>query len=213
MLGKTIPKDTKSSWTLNRTSKVQPCEECLVKVDKGAAHPSGSFNQVNHCRLAPSWGKQRATAASVGVKPAAAARMAPASRTRTGRRPNSDSGCHPSLDSNQVLDPAVQEGSSATCHRDLLAQQDPNWITSAVPVILGCCDCRSSPQDQTCRALIDPRSSGYCECGGGRIIRKPGCVHGEWAEPFTCLDECAGQPLLGAAGVNVGTVFQQYRDN
>ena len=51
----------------------------------------------------------------------------------------------------------------------------------------------STVQDQTCRALIDPRSSGYCECGGGRIIRKPGCVHGEWAEPFTCLDECAGQ--------------------
>ena len=47
-------------------------------------------------------------------------------------------------------------------------------------------------QDQTCRAMIDPRSSGYCECGGGRIIRKPGCTHGEWAEPFTCHDECAG---------------------
>lgn len=40
--------------------------------------------------------------------------------------------------------------------------------------------------------MIDPRSSGYCECGGGRIIRKPGCTHGEWAEPFTCHDECAG---------------------
>lgn len=50
----------------------------------------------------------------------------------------------------------------------------------------------SSFQDQTCRAMIDPRSSGYCECGGGRIIRKPGCTHGEWAEPFTCHDECAG---------------------
>ena len=50
----------------------------------------------------------------------------------------------------------------------------------------------SSFQDRTCRAMIDPRSSGYCECGGGRIIRKPGCTHGEWAEPFTCHDECAG---------------------
>lgn len=55
---------------------------------------------------------------------------------------------------------------------------------------------REPNKDQTCRALIDPRSSGYCECGGGRIIRKPGCAHGEWAEPFTCLDECAGEASL-----------------
>ena len=71
----------------------------------------------------------------------------------------------------------------------------------------------SMVQDQTCRALIDPRSSGYCECGGGRIIRKPGCAHGEWAEPFTCLDECAGRDRTWAAGVNfwdsVSTCFQQ----
>ena len=71
----------------------------------------------------------------------------------------------------------------------------------------------SMVQDQTCRALIDPRSSGYCECGGGRIIRKPGCAHGEWAEPFTCLDEFAGRDRTWAAGVNfwdsVSTCFQQ----
>jgi len=75
---------------------------------------------------------------------------------------------------------------------------------------------REPQRDQTCRAMIDPRSSGYCECGGGRIIRKPGCTHGEWAEPFTCHDECAGEASLYEelgvdSGANDKEIKQAFR--
>eukprot|EP00438_Fugacium_kawagutii_P011555 Skav235009 [mRNA] locus=scaffold276:129481:138130:+ [translate_table: standard] len=67
-------------------------------------------------------------------------------------------------------------------------------------------------KDQPCRALIDSRSSGYCECGGGRIIRKPGCAHGEWAEPFTCSDECAGEAsLYEELGVDSGASDKEIK--
>eukprot|EP00439_Symbiodinium_sp_Y106_P054559 s4935_g7.t1 len=45
-------------------------------------------------------------------------------------------------------------------------------------------------------ASIPPTMSGYCECGAGRIVRKPGCSHGEWSEPFSCADECASEATL-----------------
>lgn len=55
---------------------------------------------------------------------------------------------------------------------------------------------REQHLDKSCDATIDPKMSGYCECGDGRIIRKPGCEHGEFAEPFKCRDECAREADL-----------------
>lgn len=52
---------------------------------------------------------------------------------------------------------------------------------------------REPGRDQPCRALIDSRSSGYCECGGGRVIRKPGCTHGEpWRVSIELEGEVGG---------------------
>lgn len=50
--------------------------------------------------------------------------------------------------------------------------------------------------DKPCNSRVDPRSSGYCECGDGRIIRKPGCEHGSFSDAFTCEDECARESDL-----------------
>mmetsp|Transcript_124910 Transcript_124910/g.400114 ORF Transcript_124910/g.400114 Transcript_124910/m.400114 type:complete len:506 (+) Transcript_124910:94-1611(+) len=55
---------------------------------------------------------------------------------------------------------------------------------------------REASKDQACDASIEPRSSGFCECGDGRVIRKPGCEHGEFAAPFKCEDECGREPDL-----------------
>lgn len=55
---------------------------------------------------------------------------------------------------------------------------------------------REPEKDQNCDAEISPRMSGFCECGGGRIVRKPGCDHGEFADPFKCKDVCAAEPDL-----------------
>lgn len=55
---------------------------------------------------------------------------------------------------------------------------------------------REPHQDKPCDATIDATMSGFCECGDGRRIRKPGCQHGEFMEPFTCKAECAGEPNL-----------------
>jgi len=55
---------------------------------------------------------------------------------------------------------------------------------------------REPNNDKPCDASIDGRSSGFCECGDGRIIRKPGCAHGEFSEPFTCKDECGQEADL-----------------
>lgn len=62
-------------------------------------------------------------------------------------------------------------------------------------------DCRSDgPRephlDRPCDQLVDTGMSGFCECGGGRTIRKPGCKYSELADPFTCKDECEGEPDL-----------------
>jgi DnaJ-class molecular chaperone len=59
--------------------------------------------------------------------------------------------------------------------------------------------------DQPCDKQIDATMSGFCECGDGRIIRKPGCKHGEFMEPFTCKDECAAEAdLYEELGVDSG---------
>lgn len=64
---------------------------------------------------------------------------------------------------------------------------------------------REPHMDKACDATIDATMSGFCECGDGRIIRKPGCKHGEFMEPFTCRDECAGEPnLYEELGVDSG---------
>jgi len=55
---------------------------------------------------------------------------------------------------------------------------------------------RDPQRDQPCDALISARSSGFCECGDGRTIRKPGCAHGDFAEDFRCADECAAEAGL-----------------
>eukprot|EP00931_Biecheleriopsis_adriatica_P027212 TRINITY_DN16397_c0_g1_i1.p1 TRINITY_DN16397_c0_g1~~TRINITY_DN16397_c0_g1_i1.p1 ORF type:complete len:483 (-),score=107.23 TRINITY_DN16397_c0_g1_i1:60-1508(-) len=55
---------------------------------------------------------------------------------------------------------------------------------------------REEDKDQPCTASISPTMSGYCECGGERRVRKPGCANGEWSEPFTCADECAAESDL-----------------
>lgn len=63
----------------------------------------------------------------------------------------------------------------------------------------GGCDAdgnREPEKDQGCDATIDGTMSGFCECGDGRVIRHPGCKHGEFLEPFTCKDDCAGEPSL-----------------
>lgn len=52
---------------------------------------------------------------------------------------------------------------------------------------------REDKNDMPCDRQIDPGSSGFCECGGGRKVRKPGCEKGEFAEPFTCQDVCQGE--------------------
>mmetsp|Transcript_37305 Transcript_37305/g.96426 ORF Transcript_37305/g.96426 Transcript_37305/m.96426 type:complete len:377 (+) Transcript_37305:789-1919(+) len=49
---------------------------------------------------------------------------------------------------------------------------------------------REPQHDKGCNVKIDTGASGYCECGGGRVIRKPGCEHGGYAPPFTCAEEC-----------------------
>lgn len=55
---------------------------------------------------------------------------------------------------------------------------------------------REPAKDKPCDTIIDATMSGFCECGEGRIVRKPGCQHGEFEEPFTCRDECAAEPGL-----------------
>lgn len=55
---------------------------------------------------------------------------------------------------------------------------------------------REAQHDQTCKQVIQPDASGYCECGDGRKIRKPGCQHGEVMDAFTCEDQCLAEPDL-----------------
>jgi len=55
---------------------------------------------------------------------------------------------------------------------------------------------RDPKGDRTCGQTIDPELSGFCECGENRTVRKPGCEHGQLAEPFTCRSECAREPNL-----------------
>jgi len=55
---------------------------------------------------------------------------------------------------------------------------------------------REEQQDKPCDALINSRMSGFCECGDGRVIKKPGCDHGEHEESFKCVDECLREPDL-----------------
>ena len=46
--------------------------------------------------------------------------------------------------------------------------------------------------DSWCGAVVDGDASGYCECGGGRRIKKAGCIGKDSPdfEPFTCAAEC-----------------------
>lgn len=72
----------------------------------------------------------------------------------------------------------------------------------------GACDSdgpREQHLDRPCDATIDATMSGFCECGDGRIIRKPGCKVGEFEEPFRCRDECAHEAdLYEELGVDKG---------
>lgn len=64
---------------------------------------------------------------------------------------------------------------------------------------------RQEDRDKGCDDSIDARMSGYCECGDGRIIRKPGCDAGEFLEPFKCRDECAMESdLYEELGIDSG---------
>jgi len=53
---------------------------------------------------------------------------------------------------------------------------------------------RDPSKDKACDATIDGSASGFCECGDGRVIRKPGCKHASRA--FTCENECSNEPDL-----------------
>jgi len=56
---------------------------------------------------------------------------------------------------------------------------------------------RETNNDKPCNARIDAGASGYCECGAGRTIKKPGCDKGkEFNEEFTCENECSAEPDL-----------------
>lgn len=44
--------------------------------------------------------------------------------------------------------------------------------------------------DKGCDQQIDTGSSGFCECGEGYRVRKPGCEKRLMYEPFTCSEEC-----------------------
>lgn len=50
---------------------------------------------------------------------------------------------------------------------------------------------REPDQDKSCDEAIDSGMSGFCECGGGRTVRKPGCEAGQLSDAFRCRDECA----------------------
>mmetsp|Transcript_8169 Transcript_8169/g.17835 ORF Transcript_8169/g.17835 Transcript_8169/m.17835 type:complete len:475 (-) Transcript_8169:106-1530(-) len=64
---------------------------------------------------------------------------------------------------------------------------------------------REAQNDKPCDQEISARSSGFCECGAGRVVKKPGCEHGEFEEPFSCRDVCAGEPdLYEELGVDSG---------
>lgn len=49
---------------------------------------------------------------------------------------------------------------------------------------------REEANDQNCTVLIPPGSSGYCECGMNRTIRKTGCRTDNDQEAFTCQQQC-----------------------
>jgi len=55
---------------------------------------------------------------------------------------------------------------------------------------------REEQKDLSCDQRIAPDNSGFCECGGGRIVRKPGCSAGDELEPFTCQEECRREETL-----------------
>eukprot|EP00928_Gymnodinium_smaydae_P028087 TRINITY_DN21518_c0_g1_i1.p1 TRINITY_DN21518_c0_g1~~TRINITY_DN21518_c0_g1_i1.p1 ORF type:complete len:485 (-),score=115.63 TRINITY_DN21518_c0_g1_i1:406-1860(-) len=64
---------------------------------------------------------------------------------------------------------------------------------------------REPHNDKACEENIDARASGYCECGDGRLVRKPGCDVGDMYEPFSCRDECAREPdMYEDLGVDSG---------
>jgi len=50
---------------------------------------------------------------------------------------------------------------------------------------------RESEKDRDCDLEVDPGSSGYCECGAGRLIKRSGCKKDADADAFTCSEECA----------------------
>eukprot|EP00401_Gymnodinium_catenatum_P027683 CAMPEP_0117623376 /NCGR_PEP_ID=MMETSP0784-20121206/88615_1 /TAXON_ID=39447 /ORGANISM="" /LENGTH=453 /DNA_ID=CAMNT_0005427325 /DNA_START=71 /DNA_END=1428 /DNA_ORIENTATION=+ len=62
----------------------------------------------------------------------------------------------------------------------------------------GCsADGASEPQnDKSCDQKIDPGASGFCECGGGRKVKRPGCEMGHDFEPFTCAEQCSREADL-----------------
>lgn len=75
---------------------------------------------------------------------------------------------------------------------------------------------RVPSKDQRCEQRIDPRASGYCECGDGHVVRKPGCDLGEESEAFTCRRECRREPTLYEelgldASANSSALKSQFR--
>lgn len=52
---------------------------------------------------------------------------------------------------------------------------------------------REPANDKSCSTKIDAGSSGYCECGADRVVKKPGCEAAEYYDAFTCADVCAAE--------------------
>lgn len=52
---------------------------------------------------------------------------------------------------------------------------------------------REDENDKGCSEEIESRSSGYCECGGDRRIRRAGCDAAQDQDNFTCEEECASE--------------------
>jgi DnaJ-class molecular chaperone len=53
---------------------------------------------------------------------------------------------------------------------------------------------REPDNDKDCSAMIAPGSSGFCECGGERKVKRPGCDKAQDSEDFSCRDLCAREP-------------------
>lgn len=71
---------------------------------------------------------------------------------------------------------------------------------------------REPQKDKSCDEVINSRMSGFCECGDGRVVRKPGCSHGENMDDFRCRDVCSHEPdLYEELGLDAGASEQAIK--